>query len=1490
MAYKHKIFDILLILIISFSIFNIEFFRVDGENQTVYATDENGTKYYSPRDAWDAAVNNGHIITMQEDWYVEGYLICYEGKTASLHMNGHKIEGTDEITGLFYLNSNSTLYLYGGESTTFTYTGYDHDGNKITNCKVTSGGLLTNGQSTKGGGAISVASNAKLYIKDVAIAGNYSVIDNYGGGAIKAFGDNCFFELNNVLITYNYAFGSAGAIIITGSNITGVLKNTSITHNSARRHTGGICVPGENSVVDIIEGSSISYNYSKGNAGGISIGYRNNTVKSSDKTGVIEYNQAKSYGAGVVFNSKSNKYGNLGSLIDNLTIRNNYCTDGNINVDIEKIKYSGDGGGIYVDVAKATIANCTIENNGASLGGGVYVNGGSGNDATVIKDTTIKNNYTPGKGGGIFVSCTDDVKLSGDVYIENNKNGSEDDDVFLNTGFFDTKAYIYDDISSSSRVGIKLDTVNDYRDLVKNVSNYIDGTYFLDAYTDECYLNYSNNTLSSKRGATTYLVTVDKEELGRYKVGSTVTLTSSKDFFYGYKTNDLKEKVLRPSSNSKSISFTMPSCPVSLTSAYYQSINEATLGVDAPVAGQPLPTKAILSWTNEDGSQEKEVSVSWLEYLNGSYKEVTSNIAAYGTDYSVKANILQDKDKNLFFASNLDKYGNFKVIYKDGDNSYTYTAKADGGGSYVSLIGNSYTTELGKVYVNDVLIGSYAKGTTVVIDGTDSDKRFINWNNSSQVTIENLNKAATSFIMSDDKEIKLSANYASPITNATLTVGLPKVGSNFTDLHGGIFSYEVNGNSYQISGDDIYISWRIKQSDNEDDYAGMDSAISYNTKYMAFTTIDSNEAKHLTFNSNMQVKVIYTDGTNFIEKDSTIKINNGILYITADPITTAKRQIKFPAYYHYAKVKTGDTFDSLPKTCTAVLEGNVYVDAKLDYSKVSDWKGIYSDGKFIKTSNAYTFIEVPFSNNESEYGNTNNVTATVAICVDGEDPIIKEPSLDIEPGSYEDSITITLKQDDNKSIKYQLTTVKADGNKTVSEELDYTNPIQLVSIEDEITTYTLTTWAYENEYTSNKISYTYKVGKKTVYHALTLKYKLTDGTSNEYTLKTYNCKDKDSITLVPIDVQNAEFAYWDTTNKDNDVITIENVTSDMTIYAIYNPIISSIDFTINDLKIGDTLPTNIKDAGISMKLDNGKFDLSSYLKDFTWLTSDTSVLPNKNYTAKVSLDNNIDTSKYTFVIYENNYKITVNGDEESLINVNLNDDGTIYFTYPKSDKLSITSISKLDPLSINREDYKNNNYSLPSSVNITLSNNQIISCPISFNTLSFDLDNPYGQTKTIEGSLILADYVYDDGSTVDLEVTLKQAFKLSMPYATMTGGEYEDTIYVRLYSLDNDDIYYSINNSEYMLYKDELFEFKANTTLKIKSIKQGYFDSDINTYNYTFKEEPKKEEKENTSSDTKDETKIITCEEYMHSKDWMWSTNKNACVYKVSNTGSKNGY
>ena len=71
----------------------------------------------------------------------------------------------------------------------------------------------------------------------------------------------------------------------------------------------------------------------------------------------------------------------------------------------------------------------------------------------------------------------------------------------------------------------------------------------------------------------------------------------------------------------------------------------------------------------------------------------------------------------------------------------------------------------------------------------------------------------------------------------------------------------------------------------------------------------------------------------------------------------------------------------------------------------------------------------------------------------------------------------------------------------------------------------------------------------------------------------------------------------------------------------------------------------------------------------------------------------------------------------------------------------------------------------------------------------------------------------------------------------------------------------------------------------VLTFNSGKFSTFVICYEDTKKEE--KKEETTTTTDTTSSTKVVTCEEAMNSKDWTWSESKKACVYRVTNTGSK---
>ena len=86
--------------------------------------------------------------------------------------------------------------------------------------------------------------------------------------------------------------------------------------------------------------------------------------------------------------------------------------------------------------------------------------------------------------------------------------------------------------------------------------------------------------------------------------------------------------------------------------------------------------------------------------------------------------------------------------------------------------------------------------------------------------------------------------------------------------------------------------------------------------------------------------------------------------------------------------------------------------------------------------------------------------------------------------------------------------------------------------------------------------------------------------------------------------------------------------------------------------------------------------------------------------------------------------------------------------------------------------------------------------------------------------------------------------------------------------------------------KSEVDILDATYDASTKSI--TFKTNKFSTYAICYKDTKKEEKKEetNTSSNTSS-TKVVTCEEAMNSKNWMWSESKKACVYRVTNTSAK---
>ena len=412
---------------------------------SVYAEDdivavaEDNTAYTSYQNAWNAA-KSGLKIYMMQDWNLEDRLVVEENQNVTIEMNGCKINrnlGTDYEFGgeVIYLDENSTLTLTGNKykNTEFSYKGYNRTW-QPSDETLTSGGLVTGGASEDGAGGIHMKEGSKLYLENVAIAGNASTLIKNNGGAINVNNDDCEVHMTNAILGYNSA-SRGGGIFVDGENTIITMDASTICNNYSSMEGGGIYSNDDATYVTMTNGSTIDYNRSSEDGGGIYFDNPYCQVRSPDNTAVISNNYSYEDGGGVGYGE---------------AIRGDTQIIEGVTFDSNTSEYSG--GAIYADQKRLTFKDCVFTKNSAQASGGaVYVDASNVN----FSNCTMQENSASDNGGGIYVAGSFDIYVSGKMIVENNtRSDGSKDDIYLDTNW-PQKAYVSGTPDVGSSVGIR---------------------------------------------------------------------------------------------------------------------------------------------------------------------------------------------------------------------------------------------------------------------------------------------------------------------------------------------------------------------------------------------------------------------------------------------------------------------------------------------------------------------------------------------------------------------------------------------------------------------------------------------------------------------------------------------------------------------------------------------------------------------------------------------------------------------------------------------------------------------------------------------------------------------------------------------------------------------------------------------------------------------------------------------------------------------------
>ena len=306
-----------------------------------------------------------------------------------------------------------------------------------------------------------------------------------------------YFSTGRLVGSYNSQNG--GAIICeTGTTLN--LIDLTIANCATDDHGGAIYA--ESQVAINMSGSKITSCYSNENGGAIYIKGTQCNISMDDRTEINE-NYAADHGGAIYLNSdKINIYANGASMKNNFSAKDGgavYMNSSKCSLSNAVMKNNvakGKGGGVYFDSSDCSVKNTKMTDNAANEGGAAYANGKQNgfSDCEITGNKAEKSDNT-GVGGGIFVSSTDDICLSGRMIIKDNSSKAlAHDDLYLNKVAKSVSRMDLGSMHPRSEVYLRFDSIYNDRRLTRNPGNHDARLFKLDEGGQAGYYIYFDDS------------------------------------------------------------------------------------------------------------------------------------------------------------------------------------------------------------------------------------------------------------------------------------------------------------------------------------------------------------------------------------------------------------------------------------------------------------------------------------------------------------------------------------------------------------------------------------------------------------------------------------------------------------------------------------------------------------------------------------------------------------------------------------------------------------------------------------------------------------------------------------------------------------------------------------------------------------------------------------------------------------------------------------
>ena len=1275
------------------------------------------------------------------------------------------------------------------------------------------------------------ASQGSCYVKDSS-SGSITYYSNKIEALKAAYGKN-----KTLVLLEDWDFNEDDWDIQTTMGVDGG-KELTIDMNGHR-----ISNTGDGGVIHLYEGASLTLTSSKPNTWFTYDGYNleDPAHKESMKIstgGLVTGGETKD-GAGIYMEAGSNL------TLDGVAVAGNLA-DATTWASAEKC-----GGGIYAskNCTVELTGNARVQNNCArTLGGGIYL---GGDDATLIINGG-RVDYNRGyRGGGIYLDGSNNT-------VSIKKNGIVNGNVARSGGGFYINQSKFSIVSEDKTGTISNNTATGKGNMDSSGSKS-GGAIHIDSKSGENSglikgLIISDNYAAHDAGA----IELDQESTTISECTFTGN-TADKDAGAIYVNND---------------KCVIDGCTITGNVCNLSDSNYEGGGV---FVGYRYDIKMTGVCTITGNTRVKkdsgDVDDLFLGTISGGtgYAYVTGGLEK-GSNVGVRTGIEGDRrlGKNI---KNASEY----CFFMDLDGYYVTYGTDDGGDMW-----QRRGTKAFLLKVDDVEQASYTPGSTATATAKPAEGKFFwKWDldategfhpASSVITEDLLYEKSISFTMPQNP-VNLVGVYGDKVTAGTLTFASPSAGTDLPETAtftrtdggtGGTGTYTVKLSWYKIVSDAVKTPTSGKAE--------------YGVSYMAYAWVDSNQKDGLVFADSPTITVKAGNYSGTAASTETSGDGSVLLttptYRTAPPTVTEVEPIS-------VTVKEGtsvsDFIASLPAGASARTNAGTTITLGVDTSRYY-FDGIIQGGTIVKPASGSPYTgQVALKGVAGVNLPEDMAHVDVLVTVTDAEPVAPAtPTTDPAAGTYSTTKDVDKFVDGKLKVTASCATSGAaikyrvdyyDGGTWVKgDETECTGPVYLDHAENAVRIYDLVVWSEKDGLSSDASSVLYFVDDAQM---KTVAVNRTDTGMEPVTtkVKDYEVQKGKSLTVTATKRDGYVFEKWlvGDESRTGSTLTLDSVDDNMTVTAVYNPVVSEIDIDV-DVPAAHAILTQ---AASTVKVKAGGSD--------SW-TDITSLLSNGHgnpkvtwapegddegraahvtaYTASLPFVKGSGTSAAKYVldeqaaIYCKGVRI-----EDGSAYIAKADDGTktVCIAFPATGPIENTELETLSDVSLSYEEawsYQTRqdagegaSWALPKEIAATSKTcGCAVPLTIEWNAVTgFDKSDPGAQELTATGTVVYPSYVDHDGlaETVTVKVKVAAAKTVAAPRASIGSGTYAGTQAVEL-ACDTDDatVRYTTDGSEPTedspVYGGTAIQVAHNATVKAKAFRDGWVPSETATFEYAI--------------------------------------------------------